>query len=71
MGQPPFSDMLSLALVLASLAVSTRATNCDVDPIRVAIQDTQVLPDVNGSYMIGLRATVGSPAQNILMLPWA
>lgn len=63
--------MLLLSLALAVGTAAATATNCDVEPIRVAIQDTQVLPDVDVSYMVGMRATIGSPAQSILMLPWA
>lgn len=62
--------MLTELLALSSLIMGTRASRCDVDPTRILIQDTQVLEDVEGSYMIGMRATFGSPAQSLLMLPW-
>lgn len=62
--------MLAELLALSSLIITTRASSCDAEPIRIPIQDTQVLEDVEGSYMIGMRATFGSPAQSILMLPW-
>lgn len=62
--------MLCQLVALTSLVLSTWAAQCNVEPQRILIQDTQVLPDVNGSNMIGMRATIGSPPQDILMLPW-
>lgn len=63
--------MLSQLLALSSFILAGGASECDVDPIRVPIQNTQVLEDVDGSNMVGMRVTVGSPAQTIVMLPWA
>ena len=62
--------MLTQLLALSSLVLSTCASQCDIEPTRIPIQDTQVLGDVEGSYMIGMRATFGSPGQSVLMLPW-
>ncbi|ROV96865.1 hypothetical protein VPNG_09261 [Cytospora leucostoma] len=63
--------MFYLFLLISSLLTPSYGLNCDAGPISVPLKDTQVLPDVNGSYMIGLSTQVGSPPQDILMLPWA
>lgn len=62
--------MLTELLALSSFILVTRGSKCDIEPTKIPIQDTQILDDVEGSYMIGMRATFGSPAQSILMLPW-
>lgn len=64
--------MLWIVLLLSAFIPSSHASSsCDAGPISIPIQDTQVLDDVEGSYMIGLRTKLGTPAQDILMLPWA
>lgn len=62
--------MLAQLLALSSFILATHASKCDVEPTKLPLQDTQILEDVEASYMIGMRATFGSPAQSILMLPW-
>lgn len=62
--------MLTRLLALSSFFLAGSASKCDVEPIRVPLQDTQVLKDIEGSNMIGMRAHVGSQIQSILMLPW-
>lgn len=62
--------MLCQVLAVTSLVLCTRAFQCNIEPKRILIQDTQVLSNVDKSYMIGMRATFGSSAQSILMLPW-
>lgn len=64
-------NMFHLFLLLLALSTPSDASQCDAAPIAIPIQDTQVLSDVDGSYMIGMRTQVGSPPQDILMLPWA
>lgn len=61
--------LLLICLVLMSTA--SEAVNCDASPVSLPIEDLQVVPDISGSFMVGLRATVGSPSQDIVMLPWA
>lgn len=65
--------MFSFQLLwLVSPMVFPLATaQCNSTPISIPIQDVQVLPEIEGSYMTGIRAQVGSPAQDILLLPWA
>ncbi|KAI1452190.1 acid protease [Annulohypoxylon moriforme] len=51
--------------------MSVQATKCDeTSPIQVPIRDVQVLPDVPNSFMKGIAASVGTPPQNIVLLPW-
>lgn len=59
------NTMLHLLVLILPLLTPSYCLNCDAGPISVPIKDTQALPDVNGSYMIGLST------QDILMLPWA
>ncbi|KAH7171161.1 aspartic peptidase domain-containing protein [Dactylonectria macrodidyma] len=47
------------------------ASICDAEPLVLTIQDVQVLPDVRDSYMKGIAAQIGSPSQDIVLLPWA
>jgi hypothetical protein len=62
---------LQLLWLVSPIVSPVFATACNSTPISLPIQDTQVLPDVEGSYMFGIRAQVGSPAQDVLMMPWA
>ncbi|KAI3395022.1 hypothetical protein diail_1845 [Diaporthe ilicicola] len=58
-------------LLLSTLIVPSHAsTGCDATAISIPPQDTKVLDDVEDSYMIGLRTKLGTPSQDILMLPW-
>ncbi|KAH6977349.1 aspartic peptidase domain-containing protein [Ilyonectria sp. MPI-CAGE-AT-0026] len=59
--------MLWLFLLIPARAASI----CDAEPLVLAIQDVQVLPNVQDSYMKGIAAQIGSPAQDIVLLPWA
>ncbi|ROV94092.1 hypothetical protein VMCG_08247 [Cytospora schulzeri] len=63
--------MLHLLVLFSVLLSPSHGSQCDSGPISIPIQDTQVLPNINGSNMIGLRTQVGSPPQDILMIPWA
>lgn len=63
--------MLQLLLLFSALFLPSHGLQCNSKPISIPIQDTQVLPSINGSNMIGLRTQVGSPPQDILMIPWA
>lgn len=59
-------------LWLLFLLIPVRAASiCDAEPLVLTIQDVQVLPDVQDSYMKGIAAQIGSPAQDIVLLPWA
>lgn len=54
------------------LLIPVRAASiCDAEPLVLTIQDVQVLPDVQDSYMKGIAAQIGSPVQDIVLLPWA
>lgn len=43
---------------------------CDAEPFALDLTDVQVFPDVEGSFMRGIPATVGDPPQHIVLLPW-
>ncbi|GKT45017.1 uncharacterized protein ColSpa_05198 [Colletotrichum spaethianum] len=45
--------------------------SCDFEPVALPIQDVQVDPDIPNSFMRGIPAKIGTPAQDIVMLPWA
>ena len=60
--------LLASAVALPSVVYGA---NCDFEPIALPITDVQVLPDVEGSLMRGIPATIGSSNQSIVMLPWA
>lgn len=63
--------MLCIILLLSALiAPSHASTGCGAAAISIPLQDTKVLDDVKDSYMIGLRTKLGTPFQDILMLPW-
>ncbi|KAI2605960.1 acid protease [Hypoxylon fragiforme] len=42
----------------------------DIEPFQLPIKDVQVLPEIPNSLMRGIAATVGTPPQNIVLLPW-
>ncbi|KAI1270375.1 aspartic peptidase domain-containing protein [Xylariaceae sp. FL1019] len=43
----------------------------DITPLQLPITDIQVLPNIPDSYMRGIKAGVGDPVQDIVVLPWA
>ncbi|KAM0193010.1 hypothetical protein ACHAPI_007959 [Fusarium lateritium] len=47
------------------------ASSCDAEPLVLPIRSVQVYPDIKDSYMIGIPAEVGTPPQNLVLLPWA
>lgn len=63
--------MSQLLLLLPLVAIAYGELNCDADPIALPIRDVQVLSDVEDSYMKGIAAKVGTPSQDIVLLPWA
>ncbi|KAF5673882.1 peptidase aspartic [Fusarium heterosporum] len=58
-------------LPLLMFASAICASPCDIDPLSLPIRDTQVLPNVKKSLMTGIPAKIGSPEQDIVLLPWA
>lgn len=46
-------------------------SSCDAEPLVLQLQDVQVLPDVANSFMKGIPAKIGTPPQNLVLLPWA
>lgn len=64
---PSIRYLLAVALVLSTAAGEAE---CDFEPISLALTDVQVLPDVKDSFMRGIPAKIGSPEQNIILLPW-
>ncbi|CAG1969860.1 unnamed protein product [Fusarium graminearum] len=59
--------LLSLLFAVAANC----ASHCDTEPLSLPFRDVQVLPNVKNSLMKGIPATIGSPSQNIVLLPWA
>lgn len=47
------------------------ASSCDAEPLVLPIRDIQVLSENKESYMRGIAAQVGTPPQNLVLLPWA
>ncbi|KAH6950765.1 aspartic peptidase domain-containing protein [Fusarium avenaceum] len=47
------------------------ASSCDAEPLVLPIRSVQVYPDIKDSYMIGIPAEIGTPPQNLVLLPWA
>lgn len=62
---------IQLLWLVSSVVFPVSAAGRDSTPISTPIQDVQVLPEIQGSFMTGLRAQFGSPAQDISLLPWA
>lgn len=60
-----------VVIVVVLFAVAIWGSDCDVEPLSLALTDVQVLPDVEGSFMRGIPAKIDEPAQDIVMLPWA
>ncbi|KAI9166491.1 hypothetical protein HJFPF1_02593 [Paramyrothecium foliicola] len=56
--------------LLASVARAYGSPNCKAEPIELPIRDIQVLPDIKDSLMKGVAAKVGTPPQNLVLLPW-
>ncbi|KAI1380999.1 acid protease [Hypoxylon crocopeplum] len=51
--------------------VAVHATPCEeIKPFQLPIRDVQVLPDIPNSFMKGIAATIGTPPQEIVLLPW-
>ncbi|KAI1088798.1 acid protease [Rostrohypoxylon terebratum] len=47
------------------------ATQCnEIRPFQVPIRDVQVIPENPSSFMQGIPATIGTPPQDIVLLPW-
>ncbi|KAH9239395.1 hypothetical protein K456DRAFT_1745551 [Colletotrichum gloeosporioides 23] len=57
--------------LIIGLGATPALASCDVEPVALPIQDVQVDPNVPDSYMRGIPAKLGTPSQNIVMLPWA
>ncbi|KAM0351614.1 hypothetical protein ACHAPU_002624 [Fusarium lateritium] len=58
---------LSTLLFLRAASAST----CNTEPLVLPIQNVQVDPNYEESYMIGIPAQIGTPPQNLVLLPWA
>ncbi|KAM7194042.1 Aspartic peptidase domain containing protein [Naviculisporaceae sp. PSN 640] len=71
--------MTSLLLVSILLAARARAVlgatpaceSATASPLALPITDVQVLPSVGDSFMRGIPARIGTPPQDIVVLPWA
>ncbi|KAK7990241.1 hypothetical protein PG990_014521 [Apiospora arundinis] len=47
------------------------ASKCYAQPVALPLKDIQVLPKVKGSYMRGIPVKVGTPPQDLVVMPWA
>lgn len=63
--------MMRRLLSLLFAVAANCASHCDTEPLSLPFRDVQVLPNVKNSLMKGIPATIGSPSQNIVLLPWA
>nr|XP_036577380.1 uncharacterized protein CTRU02_12613 [Colletotrichum truncatum]KAF6784351.1 hypothetical protein CTRU02_12613 [Colletotrichum truncatum] len=57
--------------LLIGIGATLVVASCDVEPVALPIQDVQVDPKTPNSFMRGIPAKVGTPPQDIVMLPWA
>ncbi|KAL6920518.1 hypothetical protein FSST1_004544 [Fusarium sambucinum] len=62
--------MQSLLPILLFLR-ATFASSCDAQPLVLPIRDVQILADNEESLMRGIAGQVGTPPQNVVLLPWA
>ncbi|KAI1104485.1 acid protease [Jackrogersella minutella] len=65
--------MMELMFLLQSITLiaSVHAIDCDeIDPFQLPIRDVQVVSDIPDSFMKGIAATIGTPPQDIVLLPW-
>ncbi|KAL2131438.1 hypothetical protein VTI74DRAFT_5107 [Chaetomium olivicolor] len=62
-------DAMTWSLVIAIWAVCTLGKTCPI-PLALPITDVQVDPAIPDSIMRGIPARIGTPAQNIVMVPW-
>ncbi|KAH8666479.1 aspartic peptidase domain-containing protein [Xylariales sp. PMI_506] len=65
------ATMSSLVTFFAFLYGIAEATSCNFQPVSLPLKDIQVLPDIANSFMRGIPVTIGSPPQDIVVLPWA
>ncbi|KAI1760425.1 acid protease [Hypoxylon sp. FL1150] len=63
--------MKSIYLLLVTLVAPVCTTTCEeVSPFQLPIKDVQVLPNISESFMRGISLSVGTPPQDIVLLPW-
>ncbi|KAM5343232.1 hypothetical protein ACJ41O_014198 [Fusarium nematophilum] len=63
---------MHLLLCCLLLAIPAKcASPCDAEPLALPIRDVQVIPEVEGSFIKGIPAKIGSPEQDVVLLPWA
>ena len=62
---------LTKSLTIAGLLLRGSRAECDFEPLELPLTDVQILPSVKDSLVRGIPATVGSPAQKIVLLPWS
>ena len=62
---------MTVFLSLLTYFASSDAASCGPEPFALPIKDVQVRADVPNSLMRGIPAKIGSPEQDIVLLPWA
>ncbi|KAK8104417.1 uncharacterized protein PG998_011450 [Apiospora kogelbergensis] len=61
----------SLSQLSFAAAAAASAPKCDFQPVALPLKDVQVLPRVKDSYMRGIPIKVGTPPQDLVVMPWA
>ncbi|KAM4055245.1 aspartic-type endopeptidase [Hirsutella rhossiliensis] len=59
--------LVGFGLLASNLAASS---SCPQQPFQLPIKDVQVYPNVANSFMTGIPAKIGTPSQDIVLLPW-
>lgn len=63
--------MKSKYILFVALAAPVCTTTCgEAGLFQLPIRDVQVLPNVSDSFMKGIALSVGTPPQDIVLLPW-
>lgn len=57
-----------LSTILLPLPVD--AAECAGKAFALPLKDVLVDPNIENSYVMGIPATVGTPEQNVVLLPW-
>jgi hypothetical protein len=64
------SDIILLCLC-TSIKMASAASSCGPQVLSLPIQDVQVIPSIPDSFMRGIPLRAGTPAQDLVVLPWA
>ena len=62
---------MALLCLGLSFCATALAVSCSSKPFALPITDVQVEANLTNSFMYGIPVQIGSPVQDIVMLPWA